>query len=125
MVAEFRTQCAEIAKALIALMQCHDPTRAEFDGLTAQADAMNSTFAQTLMKPRFALREELNADEWNRAVRAISYLPIARPRIPLLTWNSKWMHVPELHLLQICSRKRSRFKRVGGKSEFVSMHARP
>jgi len=53
-------------KALVALLERHDASASDFDTLYAQADAIEAQGLGMALDMRYALREQLSADEWRR-----------------------------------------------------------
>ncbi|HVY04736.1 MAG TPA: hypothetical protein VHB46_02045 [Burkholderiales bacterium] len=53
-------------KALLALIQRHDATTAEFDTLLAGADADDAGSTRHLLDLRFELRQALTSEEWEK-----------------------------------------------------------
>ena len=53
-------------KAMLALMRRHDARSAEFDKIYAESDAIEAQALDAGLDMRFALREQLSAEEWRR-----------------------------------------------------------
>ena len=60
----FGSEHARLSHEAIGLLERHDATREEFEGVLRRADALNAGSRKALLDLRFELRQDLSPEDW-------------------------------------------------------------